>query len=481
MPDSFSAKEIELKATPQLLIYSIWEVIRAVLPCWQAMPFTCNRRGNEMSFVGDLEHLPIVDVIQLLNSTRKSGTLCVKSGKHQSQLVFMDGYIAGANHANNSVRIGKILVDMNAITSDVLETTLAEQKRAGTNRLPLIASLIESGEIEKEVAYKGLETLIEMTIVEILTWSTGTFELDIDKIVISDEYRYFPEKLKENIYLNTQSVLMDALRIYDEKMRDGELTGGVFTAGETAEEFAFEDPPTSSITPDLLGLDELEQMERTIPDVFLAAKDPDSVESSRRKLRSELTDTLLNEQQKLLSYLKNTLSVAEPPAFGSFKKCMKELGTLVEARDISFALLRFAAGEFERAITFVVGDSELIAERGIGMNAGETSTMRFRTPLVKPSLFQKIIDERQVYFGETSDDTSISHLHREIGAPNSSLIALVPISRMNRVIAVIYCDFGSNAAAAAQIDLLEILCRHAALLLENAIYRKKLEKAAQSA
>lgn len=28
-----------------------------------------------MSFVGDLEHLPIVDLIQLLHSTKKSGTL----------------------------------------------------------------------------------------------------------------------------------------------------------------------------------------------------------------------------------------------------------------------------------------------------------------------------------------------------------------------------------------------------------------------
>ena len=75
-----------------------------------------------MSFVGDLEHLPIVDVIQLLHATRKSGTLCLKSAKGESQLVFSDGCIVSANHSNNSVRIGQILVQMNVISPDLLES-----------------------------------------------------------------------------------------------------------------------------------------------------------------------------------------------------------------------------------------------------------------------------------------------------------------------------------------------------------------------
>ena len=48
-----------------------------------------------MSFTGDLEHLSIVDVIQLLHATRKSGTLVVQGRKGESQLVFKDGYIYG--------------------------------------------------------------------------------------------------------------------------------------------------------------------------------------------------------------------------------------------------------------------------------------------------------------------------------------------------------------------------------------------------
>jgi hypothetical protein len=43
-----------------------------------------------------------------------------------------------------------------------------------------------------------------------------------------------------------------------------------------------------------------------------------------------------------------------------------------------------------------------------------------------------------------------------------------------RVIALIYGDFGSKAASPPQIDLLEILTRHAGLVLDNALCRKKI-------
>jgi hypothetical protein len=257
-----------------------------------------------MSFVGDLEHLPIVDVIQLLHATRKSGTLCLKSAKGESQLVFSDGCIVSANHSNNSVRIGQILVQMDVISPDLLESSLAAQKSAGTDRRPLIASLIESGKLKKEDAFKGLETLIEMTIVEVLTWTEGTFELDVDTKVISDEYRYIPEKLKLDLNLNTQNVLMDALRIYDEKKRDGTLLDEPFlqetTQNETAAP-AIQNDQVISI--DDLGLDVLDDLEKIIPGFFTPAKMHDPTIVHREKVGNTIDDLPQEVQDRLLSYL----------------------------------------------------------------------------------------------------------------------------------------------------------------------------------
>jgi len=283
-----------------------------------------------MSFSGDLRHLPIVDVIQLLHSTRKTGTLCLKSHKGESQLTFNDGYFVSANHVNNSVRIGRILVEMQVISLEELERALLEQKNAGANRKPLVATLIEAGKINKDDAYKGLETLIEMTIVEILTWTSGTFTLDVDKIDVSDEYRYFPETLKQDLSMDTQGVLMDALRIYDEKKRDGTLTEESFPSGEdgSTEQPSESGTPIAGITADLLGLGDLEALEKRIPDVFTGIKDHAPVDIHRQNIGEKLKGLPLGEQDKLIAFLNN---LSKSPALDSHGT--QALAVIVFSRD----------------------------------------------------------------------------------------------------------------------------------------------------
>jgi uncharacterized protein DUF4388 len=593
-----------------------------------------------MSFTGDLEHLPVVDVIQLLHATKKSGTLSLRSSKGESQLVFNDGYIVSANHLNNSPRIGQILVEMNTITRDEVEKALLEQKNAGEHRLPLIATLLENGKINKEDAYKGLETLIEMTIVDVLTWTKGTFALDVDKLFVSDEYRYFPEKLHQNLHMNTQSVLMDALRIYDEKMRDGTLAEETFSAVEAPAEGAFDTSREwQDISADDLGLDDLDNLERKIPDVFLGVKNYDPTEIHRQKIRDELRGIPVTEQEKFFSFMDKfsgtsktveaaaasdglsqalilfsqdefikhavktvcthegfyvfttdeevnldliidqslakglmpALVIAPPekaggrfseenilrllqeklekypqvsvfqlvaqddydfslralqagvtavfpspgvgerkdtfvadtitfieaflsrlkrsfaapdPALRQFRDCIFSLNGLKDAPDVSFVLLRFASAMFERSITFIVGKSELTAERGIGVKAdkstGATPPMRFKIPLAQPSVFRDVIESGKLFCGQTDDALAKSHLFAEIGAPHSPHVLLAPLKSFGRVIALIYGDFGSKAASPPQIELLDILAQHAGLVLDNALYRKKINNPAQA-
>src|SRR5689334_3020144 len=112
-----------------------------------------------MAFTGELEHLPIVDVIQLINSSRKSGLLSVKGRKGESQLVFKDGYIVSASHLNNSVKIGQVLVDMGMLTQEQLEQGLKKQQIDGDARKPLAITLIDMGLVTEKDAYKALQHL----------------------------------------------------------------------------------------------------------------------------------------------------------------------------------------------------------------------------------------------------------------------------------------------------------------------------------
>lgn len=580
-----------------------------------------------MSFVGDLEHLPIVDVIQLLHATRKSGTLCLNSSKGESQLVFSDGCIVSANHSNNSVRIGQILVQMNAISKDELDSTLLEQKNAGSNRVPLIASLIESGKIKKEDAFKGLETLIEMTIVEVLTWTEGTFELDVDTSVVSDEYRYIPEKLKLDLHLNTQNVLMDALRIYDEKKRDGTLMDETFPNEEFAE---LPPPPVNDDSPlisiDDLGLDVLDDLEKVIPGFFTPVKVHDPTTIHREKIGRQLAELSPLEQEQLLAFLvslsdstagngqlscsthavilfsssefishtvitackhdglftfstdeeenldhiinqsiskelqpvlvidpptnmpddttsnlighvrqeypgvaifqlappdsfdlalnamksgvravlpkpdlegrkptfvqdtisfldalKKAVKIPLPPATESdtatFKECMDALTGLKDLADITAVLDRFAAIMLARAVTFLVRKSDLVAEKFHLSN--ETRAISITIPLASSQLLNKIVSEGIPYYGQQDDPTLEQVLYPAITPPAARQVLLLPLKCLGRVLAVTYADFDDKTPSAVQLELAEILAKHAGLVYENALYRKKFEQMLQ--
>jgi len=583
-----------------------------------------------MTFSGDLEHFPLVDIVQLLHTTNKTGTLNLKGSKGESQLVFRDGYFVSANHVDNSVRIGQILTEMGAVSIETLDCALAEQRNAGSGRKPLIATLIENGYVDKQAAFNGLEMLIEMTIVEVLTWTSGSFSLDVFKIEACDEYRYFPEKLQQEIQLNAQGILMDALRIYDEKMRDGTLNEVFFCSTESGQNAAVSDEISGqpAITADLLGLDALDNMVRTIPDVFIGLKDLDPFEEHRRIVTRALPEAAIDQQEHLTDFLigvsrtavhisgapvtallllttdellahsvrtvcrhanlfvlatdeEGTLDViieqtlgrelhpvllidvshdADPqhalalarqkretyphstillvtcssawqsagmlalahgvhtllprpcpdcqtagyiPQLINFLKQLSpvlknisppagtqasqqlmaaftQLKSCSEPPEIALVLLSYAAARFERAITFVVAGQELIAEKSIGVSGskseGATPPLMFRLPLQANSVFQDVIEKGRLYFGQRSDATLTTLLYREITAPRSPKVMIVPLISRGKVIALIYADFGLKPAAPLQVELVEAVAQYAGSRLDNALYRKSIEK-----
>lgn len=582
-----------------------------------------------MSFNGDLEHFPLVDVIQLLHMTNKTGVLYLKSPKGESQLVFYDGFFVSANHLNNSVRIGKVLLEMDAITKDQLKQALNEQNEAGKNRKPLIATLIEQGMIDKDTAFKGLETLIEMTIVEVLTWASGTFSLEVSRGSVSDGYRYFPEKLQQEVLLNAQGVLMESLRIYDEKMRDGTLSKIFFVDEENDDtESTISDSGSQEITADLLGLDTLDTITRKIQDVFIGLKDHDPVDVHNQVVTLALPESTIDQQEQLVTFLANFSTSTVPDsgipitaiilltqnellshavttlckyenlfifasneevgldivieqsltrdlhpvlfidiphdndgvqplalmlqklsaypqisvlfaacdhtwqdismeALGSgaraiiprpcihchkdsyvahmisfltgigsllksilpvpnaevgrhFSIAFNQLKSLSEPPEIALVMLQFAALQFERALTLVVAKSELIAEKSIGITStkldGPTAPLMFRIPLEAHSIFQEVVEKGCMYYGQQSDTVLKELLYKEIGAPRSPKILIVPLINRGKVIAVTYADFGAKPVTPPQINLLETLAQHAGSTLDNALYRKSIEK-----
>ena len=263
-----------------------------------------------MAFTGDLEHLHIVDIIQLVHTTRKSGIFSVKGSKGESRIVFSSGYIVSANHLNSSVRIGTVLVKTGAITIDDLRQALDATKSAGKNRRPLMAALIEMGRLKRDDALRGFKKLVEMTIVELMSWTKGTFTFDTETVPGTSEEEASYGDTEQDVGVDSQMVLMDALRIFDERERDRaagkevpsfEAVYADVLPGEDTGEAKSE---RSTVTADDLGLADIDRLEKRIPRPVSEMEIFSPLEIHRQKIKEILTGFSFEEQEGFVSFLK---------------------------------------------------------------------------------------------------------------------------------------------------------------------------------
>jgi hypothetical protein len=300
-----------------------------------------------MPFTGDLEQLNIADIIQLLNTTRKSGVFSVKSSRGESRIIFSNGCIVGANHLDNKVRIGTVLVNMKAITVEDLRLALDVQKKAGKDRKPLIETLMGLGKLGRDEAFRALKKLIDITVVELISWTKGTFTLDTDVVDVSPEVRYPLSKMEQEISLDAQMVLMDTLRVFDERERD-RRNGKTIVPDE--EYFADVIPPGDAfgpvITADDLGLGDLDRLERKIPDPFPVREVFDPVTIHRQKIEETLSDFPADEREAFVSFLEqSTASINAHGRSGRWRGLVKALVLVSEDELIKHSIMTICKDE----------------------------------------------------------------------------------------------------------------------------------------
>jgi len=170
-----------------------------------------------MAFEGSLQDLSLVDVLQLIQVARKSGALLLFGPGCDASLSMKDGQIVGCKHPSPGVNVGQELVKMGAVTAEDVAAAAQQQVAAGEARKPLVTLLVEQAKITKDKGFEALKRLIERTVLELLSWSQGTFVFETGEIPASDDFRHVPEAVASQVGLDTQGLLMDALRIIDER------------------------------------------------------------------------------------------------------------------------------------------------------------------------------------------------------------------------------------------------------------------------
>ncbi|MCX7771168.1 MAG: DUF4388 domain-containing protein, partial [Proteobacteria bacterium] len=250
-----------------------------------------------MSFSGNLEHLPIVDVMQLLETTKKTGTLFVKNNGLEYKFGFINGFIVSTTHPDTTNSLLQLLSFKNILNQEKATKILEELQK---NQKTLVAYLLEKNLIEAKSLKILLTNLVEMTVVDILTWQKGEFHLSVEETEISEEYKAFSSITKTDLYISTQNTLMEALRLFDEMRRDNLLKNGFFRHEDKQE---VSESAELDITEDILGLDIIDKLERKIPDVFMGIKEVDYTQPHRKKVIENFPQIDNSKAEELINFL----------------------------------------------------------------------------------------------------------------------------------------------------------------------------------
>ena len=173
-----------------------------------------------MSINGVLEDLPLADVLQFVHLGRRTGTLYMwrRDDDHRAEIGFHDGKIVSA-WTPSQQRLGNLLVEAGLIDGETLQDALSEQRGDGDLRT-LGRVLIDRGLVSRKQIHGVIREQVERTIFDLVTWRRGSFHFEIDELNPIDEFSLEPGELLGDLDLNTQMLLLEATRLFDERNRD---------------------------------------------------------------------------------------------------------------------------------------------------------------------------------------------------------------------------------------------------------------------
>ena len=162
-----------------------------------------------MAIEGPLKELGIEDVLQLMELSRKTGILTVRSEKRGDEAVihFENGTIVFAMRRRSMRRLGQQLLRAGKLTERELERALEIQRQNPAQKLGQI--LLEMGSVNEEELRRQLHFQIEESIYDLMSWDEGHFRFEETHEVTAD-YMF---------RVRVESLLMEGARRIDEWSR----------------------------------------------------------------------------------------------------------------------------------------------------------------------------------------------------------------------------------------------------------------------
>ena len=160
-----------------------------------------------MSLSGNLKTVSFPDILQLLATGKKTGTLECRTSTRQKEVSFKDGNIIFASSVNSSEDLlGNMLLKKGKISKTDLERAIMLHKQTGRQ---VGTTLIDMNLFTKEEIAECLKLQIEEIVYNLFSWKEGDFIFHEGAA---------PRNTQFLIELNTMNVIMEGTRRIDEWM-----------------------------------------------------------------------------------------------------------------------------------------------------------------------------------------------------------------------------------------------------------------------
>ena len=167
-----------------------------------------------MSLSGTLADITVTDLMQFVHLSGRSGTLHIERDGAAAHISFNRGRIVSAWCPSVS-SVTDLLMAAGSLDADGLAHARALQA-AEMPPPPLGRALIAAG-VSADALREAITRKVEQTIFELVGWSRGQFRFVVDEIRGDQEVALAPGDVLPELDINTQMLLMEALRLFDER------------------------------------------------------------------------------------------------------------------------------------------------------------------------------------------------------------------------------------------------------------------------
>ena len=161
-----------------------------------------------MSLIGSLEDLGLVDILQIVSLSRKSGMLLLRSEAGDGRIVLRDGLVQGAAIKGEVEDLRSLLIAQGFVDA---EGFARAREVANSGAVDLDEALVRACGLEAELLASLRREHVERSVMRMFSWRSGEFSFEIrEELSDEDIGLLLPSGL------NTQYLAMEATRLGDE-------------------------------------------------------------------------------------------------------------------------------------------------------------------------------------------------------------------------------------------------------------------------